>query len=108
MILVGPIASVSPGLPGGVSAALDITEATVLKPEPGILCTISVLAAGTSGTLTVNDAASTGGAQTANAIYSCAYDELPADGVIPLNWPCSTGITVSSVPSGAQVAVSYS
>lgn len=98
--LVGPI-SVSPGLPGGTSAALQINAAGVIKAGPGILVRISVV---TAGSITVNDAATTGAAGAANQIFIGA---VTAGQVIELDWPCGAGIVVSSVTGGAVIAVAY-
>jgi hypothetical protein len=104
MSAVGPI-DVSPGLPGGASAVLDITTATIVKAAPGVCFTVTVLAAGSAGTLTINDAASLGDANASNMIYSCDYDDLPP--VIRLSWPCGSGIVVSSLPTDGAVSVAF-
>jgi hypothetical protein len=62
MAIVGPVV-VSAGLPGGSSAALNVTAPGVIKAAPGILMRIAVIAAGSAGNLTINDATSTGGAR---------------------------------------------
>lgn len=97
---VGPITA-TPGLPGGTSAALDITAATVVKATPGICVKVSVVVAGSSAG-TVNDAATTGAAAPANQ-----FGTLPTTaGTQDFDWPCGTGIVV--VPgTGQTVAVSF-
>ena len=98
--LVGPV-HVSAGLPGGASAARQVNAATVIKGAPGILVRIVVI---TAGSITVNDAATTGAASAANQIFS---GSVSAGQVIELDWPCGTGIVVSAVTT-AVVAIAYS
>ena len=98
---VGPV-NVSPGLPGGNRAVLDVTAVTVVKAAPGICVSVAVVVAG-STTGTVNDVATTGGAAAANQ-----FGTIPNTvGTYTFNWPCGTGIVV--VPgTGQTLAVSYS
>ena len=97
---VGPV-SATPGLPGGTSAVLNITAATVVKATPGICARVSVVVAGTAAG-TVNDVATTAGAAAANQ-----FGTLPAAvGTQTFDWPCGTGIVV--VPgTGQTIAVSF-
>lgn len=98
---VGPLSGVAPGLPGGSSAALNITTATTIKASQGICVRVSVIVAGsTAGTL--NDVAAPGSAAAANQ-----FGTIPnAVGTTQFDWPCGTGITV--VPgTGQTVAVSF-
>jgi hypothetical protein len=97
---VGPV-DVSPGLPGGTRAELDITAAIVVKNAPGICCKVSVLVAG-SAAGTVNDASTTGSAAVTNQ-----FGTIPNTvGTYEFNWPCGTGIVV--VPgTGQTLAVSF-
>jgi hypothetical protein len=91
---------------GGVSSALDVTTATVIKPTPGRMVRLTVLAAATAGTFGVYDTTTTGGAATANAIlqYTASW---PAVGtMITLDWPCLSGIVVNPGTNGA-VSVSF-
>jgi hypothetical protein len=60
-----------------------------------------------AGTLTLNDAASTGAASAANQIASFPAASLTAGKVIPINWPCAAGITASSVPAGGVFSLSF-
>jgi len=98
--LVGPV-TVSPGLPGGNRAALNVTAATVLKTTPGICVSVAVVVAG-STVGTVNDVATTGGAGAANQ-----FGTIPNTvSTYTFNWPCGTGIVV--VPgTGQTLAVSF-
>jgi hypothetical protein len=70
--ITGPVV-VAPGLPGGVSAALDVTAAGVIKAEPGICCLVCVTAPGTtSGAITINDSNALVTAQTITGITQAA------------------------------------
>ena len=88
-------------LPGGVSAAYDVTAPAVIKAYPGIVVTVSCI---TAGSLTLNDSATTGGAALTNEIWSGA---LTAGQVLVLDWPCATGIVVSAVTT-AVVSIAFS
>ena len=91
--LTGPISGISPGLPGGVQAAYNITGPQVIKPAKGVLCKISVQAAVTA--ITINDCSATGNAAITNQIYT--NTALAVGDVVELDWPCATGITVSAL-----------
>src|SRR6266581_3712057 len=104
---VGPV-GVSLGLPGGIYAALNITAAAVIKGGTGIICRIAINVVGSAGNLTLNDCATTGAAAAANQIVSVAFGSLTQGQVLTLEWPCGTGIVVSSIPTGGQVAIAYS
>jgi hypothetical protein len=69
--IVGPVLA-SPGLPGGVSAANNITAAGVLKAATGVCYKVSVSAPGTTGTLTLNDSNALVTAQTITGITQAA------------------------------------
>jgi len=97
---------------GGISSALNLTAAAVIKATPGRLVRIVIAAPGsTSGAFTFNDCATTGAAAAANQIFTLAYNATAnvAGAVFTLEWPCSTGIVLSAVPGGGSpvVAVSY-
>ena len=100
--------SISQGLPGGDSAVLGIYNAQVIKPAPGILVRLIVVAPGTLGTFTINDSATLAGASAANVIFSCDVSALAQGQNFELKCPCDFGIVVSSVPSGSQFSISYS
>lgn len=87
----------------------NITAAVVVKAAPGHIAKIIVQTVPSAGNLTINDNAATGGTNTiANQILSLAFGSLTAGQVIDLsNWPCKTGITISSVGTGGVYAVSY-
>lgn len=95
---------------GGLSSALNVTAAAVVKATPGKLAKIIVvIAPTTSGALTVNDAATTGAAATANQVLSIPFGSLTAGQVIDLEWPCGVGIVISAVGGGTpQYSVSFS
>ncbi len=96
----------------GTSSVLNVTAAAVIKATPGTLAQINVVNAGTSGSLVVNDCATTATATTANQILNLTQAQVAAlgavtGGVIDCEFPCKVGLTVSAVPAGSQLAVSY-
>lgn len=99
--IVGPVNTISPGLPGGNSAALNVTAAIVLKAAPGFLGKVVCV---TAGSLTLNDNSALTGNSAANEIWS---GSMTAGQVLQLDWPCGTGITVSAVTT-AVLSISYS
>lgn len=100
---------VTPFRQGGISPKYNVTAATVVKLTPGTLYRIVVQVAPTAGNLVVNDNAATGGSNTiANQILTVAFGSLAAGQVIEVQWPCLTGITISSVGTGGVFAVAYS
>lgn len=98
-VFTGPLSGVSPGLPGGDSSVLVVLNPQVIKPSPGILARVVVVAPGVSGSLSLNDCAALGDASSANEINT--FSNLTAGQGIKFDWPCATGIVVSSLPSGA-------
>lgn len=96
------VPGVAPGLPGGVSSAINITAAQVIKAKPGVLATLVCVVA---GSITLNDSATTGGAGATNEFYTNA--SMTAGQVVPLNWPCFAGITASVVTTGT-FSISFS
>jgi hypothetical protein len=94
---------------GGNTPVYNVTAATVVKATPGTLYRIIVQTPPSAGNLTINDNAATGGTNTiSNQIVSIAFGSLVAGQVIEVQWPCNTGITVSSVGTGGVFAVAYS
>lgn len=89
------------------SSSNHVTAAAAIKATPGILCSVVVTTVGSAGSLTFNDSSTTGGAATANQIFTIAYGSLTVGQVITLNWPCKSGITLSAIPTGGAVSVSY-
>jgi hypothetical protein len=99
----GPIA-VTPV--SNAKSHLNITATTVVKASPGkVLNLIVGTAPGTS--LSVYDSASTTGNTAANAVVTILTANLTAGQVIPLNFPCATGIVVAPVGTAGVVAVSF-
>jgi hypothetical protein len=105
--IVGPVAA-SPGLPGGTSAAINVTAAQVLKAAPGICATLICIAPGSASSLVLNDCTTTGAAAATNEFFSKLFSALAAGQVIPLKWPCGAGIVVSSVPTAGVFSIAFS
>ena len=105
---IGPI-SVSVGLPGGVSAAINVNAAAVIKASAGILCRIVVVAAGSAGSFVINDLASTSGSAATNTIWTAAYNatNVYAGAVIELLWPCATGIAVTTLTTSGLLNIAF-
>ncbi len=98
LTLVGPLSSLSPGLAGGISAAYDIAAAAVIKSSQGVCVRASCQ---TAGTLTLNDAATTGAAAITNQFFTLA---MTAGQVVELDWPCASGIVASGASGVFAVA----
>lgn len=85
----------------GAQVAYNISAATVVKATPGRVGKVVVITAG-STVGTVNNCITTGAAAIANQLAAIP-DTI---GPIPLDMPCSVGITI--VPgTGQVVAVSF-
>jgi hypothetical protein len=104
---IGPV-NVAPGLPGGVSSAINITTAQVIKAAPGIAVTLICVAPGSASSLVLNDCTTTGAAAATNEFFSKLFSALAAGQVIPLKWPCAAGIVVSSVPTAGVFSLAFS
>jgi hypothetical protein len=104
--IVGPIAT-SLGLTGGVSRAINITSAQVIKAAPGILATVLCVAPGSAGSVILNDTTTVGGAAVTNEIFAKLFSALAAGQVIQLKWPCAAGIVVSSVPTAGAFSIAF-
>ena len=83
------------------SSALNLTAATVVKASSGYVSRIVVLVAG-SAVGSVNDAATTGAAATANQIFAIPNTV----GAYQISFPVSNGIVVTP-GTGQTVAVTY-
>jgi hypothetical protein len=104
--VVGPV-NVSPGLPGGTSAAMGIASPQVVKATPGICASLICVAPGSAGSVVLNDCTTTGGAAATNEIFSKLFSALAVGQVIPLRWPCAAGIVVSSVPTAGVFSLAF-
>ena len=97
--------------PGGISNKFNVTAAGVVKATPGTLYRIVVQAPGTtSGSLVLNDCATTGAAAASNQIISLLYSAMSIGQIFELEWPCLVGIVVSAVPTAGSpiYTLSYS
>lgn len=98
--------------PRGVSSLLNITSTVVVKPAPGMLGGLIVIAPGGSGVFTLNDCASVGAATTANELFTIAFNATGwvAGASYAFEFPFQVGLTVSAVPgSGSpQVNICFS
>ena len=93
---------------GGVSSALHLTAAGVIKATAGRLCKIVIVAGGTtSGSFTFNDCTTTGAATVNNTILSIPFGGT-AGTVYTVDWPCANGIVLSAVPGAGSPIVSVS
>lgn len=91
---------------GGALTKLNMTAANLVKTGKGRVARLIVLTAGASGSITLNDSATLGGAAAANAFFNAA-GTLAAGTVIDLDWPCANGIVISAVGAGSVLAISY-
>ncbi len=93
--------------PGGSLPVYDINAAAVIKANPGVLYRIIVNTAPSAGDLIVNDCLTTGAAAITNQIISLAFGSLTLGTIIELQWPCNTGIVISSVGTGGVFSAAY-
>ena len=93
------------------STALNVTAAKVIKTGAGRLGKLLVLVApGSSGSITLNDCATTGAAATANQIWTIAYNAtaVTAGAIFTFDIPFTTGLVISAVGGGTpQYTISY-
>jgi hypothetical protein len=94
--------------PGGNSSTLDVTAAAVIKASPGVLFRIFVVVAGSAGSLTINDLATTSGGAAANQIITIPFGSLTVGQVITLEAATATGIAVTAVTTGGQFTITWS
>jgi hypothetical protein len=92
---------------GGSQTAINITAPTLINPRRCILWTVHVIAPGTAGVLTLNDAATLAAANESNQFASINFANLSAGQLIPLKWPMQSGIVLSAVPTGAAINIAY-
>lgn len=95
-------AGVPPKLLGGVAAGYGLSAASVITTGPAVACALTCQA---SGTITLNDSATTGGASITNQIISVTMTE--GQKPIVLNWPCLLGLTASSITGGGVFSISF-
>jgi hypothetical protein len=88
--LVGPVRQ-SVALPGGIYSVMNITAPIVIKSSPGILGRIFC---STSGSIAIHDCVATAAAVAGNLIASITMTGGGAP--YSLDWPCASGITISS------------
>ena len=107
--IVGPIQGASPGLPGGVyrPPTRSSPRRRCLVAAPGIAVTLVCVAPGSAGSLTLNDCTTTGAAAATNEIFSRLFSAFAAGQVIPLRWPCASGICISAAPTGGQFSLAF-
>lgn len=91
----------------GTSSKLNVSTATVIKATPGRACRLIVQTAPSAGSITINDTTTTGAAAAANQIFTIAFGSAPAGSIFNLDFPCTSGIVISSVGTGGVVAFSY-
>ena len=96
---------------GGSNSTLNVTAAAVIKASAGRVGKVVVVAPGSgSGAFTINDAATTGAATTANTIWTLPYNGAAnvAGASFELDFPTSNGIVVSAVPGAGSPQLSIS
>jgi hypothetical protein len=92
---------------GGASSALNLTAPAVIKPTPGRLMRVTVLAANASAAVTLNDCTTVAATAAANQFFVIPAN-TPAGTVYFLEWPCSAGIVIAGAAlGGGMFAVSY-
>lgn len=97
---------------GGLSSALNLTAAAVIKATPGRLAKIIIVAPGTtSGAFTFNDCATTGAAAASNEVWTMVYNAASnlTGAIFTIDFPFQIGIVLSAVPGAGSpiIAVSY-
>jgi hypothetical protein len=92
---------------GGIRSALNLRTPVVVKVGPARLARLMVISGGSSGSFVLCDCATLAEAAMNNVVYVLGSGEESGT-VIDLDWPCASGIALSSVPDGGVVAVSFS
>jgi hypothetical protein len=90
-----------------IATALNVTATGVIHAGPCNLIRLIAVTPGTSGNLTVNDAATLGAANAGNVIFSVNNSQAQSQALMNLDWPCLNGIVISSIPATGVVAMSY-
>jgi hypothetical protein len=91
---------------GGNNAALNVTATSVIKASNGNVFRIIPTTVGT-GTLTLNDSATTGAAATANILESIPAASMTAGVPITIEAPFKNGLTISAITSGGVFTITY-
>lgn len=90
---------------GGQFSVENLTTTQVVSLTATRLSTLVVLAG--PGPLVLNDSASLAGATTANQVLNLTTTQISAltaaNPVVRLDFPCTTGLTCSSIGAGTQV-----
>jgi hypothetical protein len=110
--MIALLKAVASRLGAGISSALNLTAASVVKTGAGRLCRVVIINPGTTGgTFTLNDCATVGAAAAANTIFSVAFNGtgVVAGASFDIQMPVTNGIVLSAVPTGGTpiIAVSY-
>jgi hypothetical protein len=103
---------------GGLSATLNVTQATVVATGARRLRKIAIVLGGSTAGIQINDAATTTAATTTGSTQSnviwfanttAVAAIVNAGGIVNFDWPCANGIVVgqNTFPTGGQIAVSY-
>jgi hypothetical protein len=86
---------------------LNVTRRIVVKAAPGRLNKLVIINGGTGSAFTLHDCATLADAAAANAIFVLPPGATVGT-IINLDWPMQVGITLSAVPDGGVLAVSFS
>jgi hypothetical protein len=90
---------------GGLYTFGGITATGLVKAPAVTLMRVVITAAGSAGTLTIVDAATSGQVSGAVVLYNAAYTAIPGGSVITLEEPIVNGIWVSAIATGMTVLV---
>ena len=91
----------------GATANTRVTTTGVVKASAGTACNLKVVAPGSAGMLTVNNAATVDGATQGNEVLNISAAALIPGQLVPINTSCNAGVVVSSVPSGGVYILAY-
>jgi hypothetical protein len=102
--IVGPVSAAASGLPGGVSAALDVTATGVIKSSPGLCYRIAVSTVGSTNPITINDSNALVTAQTITAITVATNAVVTISTVIGSN-PFAIGNSIAFAGVGGMTQI---
>lgn len=95
--------------PGSENSPGTFTILTsIIKDSPGVLATVSVVAAGSAGSLTFNNCTTLATVTDANTVFTIDYSDLTVGEFIKLYFPCNVGIVLSAIPTDGIVSVTFS